>query len=244
AEISKTAEIIKLPIREPYALAKRFSAKKTKQLSSGILPNKKTALLEKLMLWVRGNFFIPDARVGWVAPSVSFLTHYIEKTPVTAVITTGPPHSLHLIGLKLKKVLNIKWVADFRDPWTTVHYHKSLRLLKTRQKKHQRLEAEVLNKADVLTVTSQNTKTEFERSTPKPIHVITNGFDNIPKFNGQRDTKFSLAHIGSLLGKRDPVPLWEVLAEILKEDPTFKKRFKSVLKPIGKTFTDKTGGRG
>ncbi|MGB0949208.1 MAG: glycosyl transferase family 1, partial [Marinirhabdus sp.] len=101
AEISKTAEIIKLPIREPYALAKRFSAKKTKQLSSGILPNKKTALLEKLMLWVRGNFFIPDARVGWVAPSVSFLTHYIEKTPVTAVITTGPPHSLHLIGLKL-----------------------------------------------------------------------------------------------------------------------------------------------
>jgi hypothetical protein len=146
-EVPSGLEIIKLPIKEPYRFAKVLSRKKTKQISSGIISNKKQSFVEKIMLFVRGNFFIPDARIGWVKPSVSFLKEYISENPVDAIITSGPPHSLHLIGLKLKKELNLKWIADFRDPWTTIHYHKSLRLITSAKMKHKAVETEVLSEA-------------------------------------------------------------------------------------------------
>lgn len=223
AEIPSNVEIIKHPIKEPYRFAKFFSKKKTKQMSSGIIPKKDSTAIEKLMLYVRGNFFIPDARVGWVKPSVKYLSDYLENNDVDVVITTGPPHSLHLIGMQLKKELNVKWIADFRDPWTTIHYHKSLRLNKTSEKKHKALEAAVLNTADVVTVTSPTTKKEFEEITNKPIEVITNGFDITEEVNYNRDLKFSISHIGSLLSERNPKNLWYILAEICKKNTSFKK---------------------
>lgn len=223
AEIPSNIEIIKHPIKEPYRFAKFFSKKKTKQMSSGIIPKKDSTAIEKLMLYVRGNFFIPDARVGWVKPSVKYLSDYLENNDVDVVITTGPPHSLHLIGMQLKKELNVKWIADFRDPWTTIHYHKSLRLNKTSEKKHKALEAAVLNTADVVTVTSPTTKKEFEKITNKPIEVITNGFDITEEVNYNRDLKFSISHIGSLLSERNPKNLWYILAEICKKNTSFKK---------------------
>ena len=223
AEIPSNVEIIKHPIKEPYRFAKFFSKKKTKQMSSGIIPKKDSTAIEKLMLYVRGNFFIPDARVGWVKPSVKYLSDYLENNDVDVVITTGPPHSLHLIGMQLKKELNVKWIADFRDPWTTIHYHKSLRLNKTSEKKHKALEAAVLNTADVVTVTSPTTKKEFQEITNKPIEVITNGFDITEEVNYNRDLKFSISHIGSLLSERNPKNLWYILAEICKKNTSFKK---------------------
>lgn len=223
AEIPSNVEVIKHPIKEPYRFAKFFSKKKTKQMSSGIIPKKDSSAIEKLMLYVRGNFFIPDARVGWVKPSVKYLSDYLENNDVDVVITTGPPHSLHLIGKQLKKELNVKWIADFRDPWTTIHYHKSLRLNKTSEKKHKALEAAVLNTADVVTVTSPTTKKEFEEITNKPIEVITNGFDITEEVNYNRDLKFSISHIGSLLSERNPKNLWYILAEICKKNTSFKK---------------------
>ncbi|MEY4432844.1 MAG: hypothetical protein RLZZ44_974, partial [Bacteroidota bacterium] len=115
SEVSDKAIILKTPIFEPYQLASFLSKNKTKKISSGIIPNqKKQSILEKLMLWVRGNLFIPDARVFWVKSSVAYLEKYIRKNEIDTIITSGPPHSLHLIGLELKQKLNLKWVADFR----------------------------------------------------------------------------------------------------------------------------------
>lgn len=222
SEISSDIEILKHPIKEPYRFASAFSKKKTKQMSSGIIPKKKTSAMEKLMLYVRGNFFIPDARVGWVNPSVKFLSEYISKNPVDVLITTGPPQSLHLIGMQLKKELGIKWIADFRDPWTTIHYHKSLRLNKASERKHKELEAAVLNSADTVVVTSPTTKTEFEVITNKPITVITNGFDTTKEIAVTADAKFSISHIGSLLSERNPEVLWKTLRKISEENPSFK----------------------
>lgn len=222
SEIPSDIEIIKQPITEPYRFANLFSKKKTKQISSGIISKKDVSAMEKLMLYIRGNFFIPDARVGWVKPSVKFLSKYIAENPVDVVITTGPPHSLHLIGLELKKELNLKWIADFRDPWTTIHYHKSLRLNKVSEKKHKSLEASVLKSADAITVTSPTTKKEFEMITEKPIEVITNGYDVLIETSFEIDTKFSISHIGSLLSERNPQVLWKVLAEICNENNDFK----------------------
>ncbi len=222
-EVPEGIEIIKQPIKEPYGFAKVFSKSKTNKVSSGIITNKKQSIIEKIMLWVRGNFFIPDARIGWVKPSVAYLQKYISEKNIDVIITTGPPHSLHLIGMSLKEKTNVKWLADFRDPWTTIHYHKSLRLSKSSQKKHKQLEYEVLNKADRIVVTSSNTKKEFSEITKTPIEVITNGFETSEEIQSNLDTKFSVVHIGSLLSNRNPEILWKVLSKICKENENFKK---------------------
>jgi len=223
SEIPEGIKIIRFPIKEPYGFAKVFSKKKTNRVSSGIITNKKQSSLEKFLLWVRGNFFIPDARIGWVKPSVSFLEDYLSKNKIDIIITSGPPHSLHLIGKSLKKKTGIKWLADFRDPWTKIHYHKSLRLNKRAQKKHLELESEVLTNADQVVVTSENTKKEFQKITNKPIEVITNGYDVSKKIIPNLDSQFTLVHIGSLLSNRNPEILWKVLSEIKNENEEFSK---------------------
>jgi glycosyltransferase involved in cell wall biosynthesis len=222
-EVSDKAIVIKHKIFEPYQLASFFSKNKTKKISSGIIPNqKKQSFMDKLFLLIRGNLFIPDARFLWVKPSVSYLEKYIVENNIDTIITSGPPHSLHLIGLKLKQSIDLKWFADFRDPWTTIGYHKSLRLSNYATMKHKMLERKVLNAADTIIVTSKTTKREFEAITIKPIAVITNGYD-VEKPEAQSlDLKFSLAHIGSFLSERNPMILWESLAELITEVPDFK----------------------
>lgn len=222
-EVSDKAIILKQTIFEPYQLASFLSKNKTKKISSGIIPNqKKQSFLDKTFLWIRGNLFIPDARVFWVKPSVAFLEKYISDNNIDTVITSGPPHSLHLIGLELKQKLDLKWFADFRDPWTTIGYHKSLRLSSFAAKKHKALEHQVLNTADTIIVTSKTTKTEFQAITTKPIAVITNGYDTEDVEKQTLDSTFSLAHIGSFLSERNPMILWESLVELIEEIPDFK----------------------
>ena len=232
SEVSDNAIILKNKIFEPYGLASVFGKSKTKKISSGIIPNqKKQSFLEKTLLWVRGNLFIPDARFLWVKPSVKYLKKYIQENNIDTIVTSGPPHSLHLIGLQLKKELTIKWLADFRDPWTTIGYHKALKLSSYAEKKHKALEATVLNSSDTIIVTSKTTKTEFQAITSRPIEVITNGYD-IEKVDKQvLDEKFTLAHIGSFLSERNPRILWQALQELVTENENFKKDFQ--LKLIG-----------
>ena len=235
-EIPEGISIYKQPIFEPYKLASFLSSKKTKRISSGIIQSNNQSTLEKVMLWIRGNIFIPDARKFWVKPSVSFLSELIFKEKIETVITTGPPHSVHLIGLKLKEKLDINWISDFRDPWTSIGYHKKLKLTKASQKKHKHLEKSVLTSADKIIVTSASTKAEFQEITTKPIVVITNGFDNDLKSKVVLDTNFTIAHIGSLLTGRNPGNLWKVLAELIESNVKFKNSFK--LKLVGVTSAD------
>jgi hypothetical protein len=232
-EVSDKAIILKNKIFEPYQLAGIFSKKQTQKISSGIIPAaKKQSFLEKLLLWIRGNLFIPDARKYWVNPSVVYLKKYIQENNIDTILTSGPPHSLHLIGLKLKEELDVKWFADFRDPWTTIGYHKALKLSSYADKKHKQLESKVLTNADTIIVTSKTTKTEFQALTNKPIEVITNGYDleNISKQT--LDDKYTMAHIGSFLSDRNPKALWGVLQELVLENEKFAAHFQ--LKLIGK----------
>lgn len=232
-DVSDQAIILKNSIFEPYQLASFLSKSSTQKISSGIIPAiKKQTLFQRLLLWIRGNIFIPDARYLWVKPSVRYLKEYIKENQIDTIITSGPPHSLHLIGLQLKKELPITWLADFRDPWTTIGYHKALKLSSYAKKKHKRLESEVLKSADVIIVTSKTTKEEFKTLTSKPIEVITNGYDTENVAKQTLDEKFSLAHIGSFLSDRNPIVLWEVLSELVNEIADFKLHFQ--LKLIGK----------
>ncbi len=232
-EVSDKAIVLKNKIFEPYQIARIFSEKQTKKISSGIIPAiKKQTFLDRFLLWIRGNLFIPDARFLWVKPSVKYLKKYIQDNEIDTIVTSGPPHSLHLIGLQLKKQLNVKWFADFRDPWTTIGYHKALKLSSYAEKIHKDLENQVLNSADTILVTSKTTKAEFQHITSKPIEVITNGYDVEKVTNEPLDEKFTLAHIGSFLSDRNPKILWQVLQELIAENESFAQHFQ--LKLIGK----------
>jgi len=235
-EVSDEVMVVKQPIFEPYQFASIFSKKKTKTIASGLINTKKQSLVERLLLYIRGNYFIPDARKFWVKSSVSFLEKYIQVNEIETIITTGPPHSLHLIGLQLKEKLNINWIVDFRDPWTTIGYHKKLKLSVSSQQKHKSLEKEVLQKADKIIVTSPTTKTEFSDITKQPISVITNGYDDVNNISVKLDAKFTLAHIGSLLTGRNPEVLWNSITELIQENTDFKNNFE--LKLLGAVSDD------
>lgn len=224
-EIPATIQILKQPINEPYGWAALLSKKKTKTISSGIIQDKNPSLIERILLWIRGNFFIPDARKGWVKPSIHFLAKVIADEGIQTIITTGPPHSLHLIGLGLKRKYDVQWIADFRDPWTSIGYHKKLRLTPWAAKRHKLLEKEVLVSANKIVVTSQTTRNEFETITPKPIKVITNGFDEnlSPR---ELDQDFTISHLGSLLTGRNPLGLWQAIQQLIAENETFQKALK------------------
>jgi hypothetical protein len=221
-DIPKDITIYKNRIFEPYRLASIFSSKKTKQISSGIIQSKNQSFIEKVLLWIRGNFFIPDARKFWVKPSVTYLQGVLERENIDTIITTGPPHSVHLIGYYLKESRGLKWIADFRDPWTAIGYHKKLKLTTNAQRKHKKLESMVLQHADKIVVTSKTTQREFQHITDQPIAVITNGFDGERTNNTELDKKFTISHIGSMLSGRNPNNLWRILSELMKENVAFK----------------------
>ncbi|WP_029036785.1 glycosyltransferase family 4 protein [Salinimicrobium xinjiangense] len=232
AEIPSEIKVLKNDIFEPYAFAEVFSKKDTEKISSGIIPKEQNqGFLQKLLLFIRGNFFIPDARKFWIKPSVKYLSKYLQENGIDTIITTGPPHSMHLIGLELKQKAGVRWIADFRDPWTQIGYHKKLKLSSRSQKIHEQLEKGVLQAADKIITTSFTTRDEFTSKTDKPVEVITNGYDVEEVEKLPMDKKFSLSHIGSLLSGRNPENLWKAISELISEKPDFAEDFQ--LKLIG-----------
>ncbi|NBQ47161.1 MAG: glycosyl transferase family 1, partial [Sphingobacteriia bacterium] len=144
--------ILRQPIWEPYTFYKRFiGRKKDDKINASFLNEgrKSGGFAEKLSVWIRGNFFIPDARRFWIKPSIRFLENYIKQENIQLLISTGPPHSMHLIarGLK-KKHPAMTWMADFRDPWTNIDFYSKLMLSKAADALHHRLELAVLSEAD------------------------------------------------------------------------------------------------
>ncbi len=227
--------VLKQPIVEPYSLYKRFiGQKKDEKINAGFLSeSSKNPLLEKISVFVRGNVFIPDARMLWIRPSVKYLKAYLKENPVDVIISTGPPHSMHLIAMKLKAELGLPWLADFRDPWTNIDFYPQLMLTRWADSQHRKLEQQVIKNADALLVISRAMRQEFlELGAANPI-VITNGFDD-DDFSGetQLSPKFTLSHIGSMNKDRNSPLLWKVLDDICKENADFKRDF--VLRLVGK----------
>ena len=231
-EIPNHVKVIKSPIREPYGLAKNFSKQDTNSLSKGIIKSKdKQNWFQKIMLYIRGNLFIPDARMLWIKPSVKKIDKLLKTEKFDVIITSGPPHSLHRIGFYLKqKHQDLAWIADFRDPWVNIGYHKDLKLTPLSAEKHQQMEKEVLNSADHIIVTSPSTQKEFQTKTQKPVSLITNGFDDAD-IVAEPDEHFSLVHVGTLLSERNPECLWQAIAELMDEHEHFKSNFE--LKFVG-----------
>ena len=214
-EVSNEITILKTPVTEVSKFA--FRSKKT--TTTGVA----NATNNKLLSFIRGNFFTPDAKVLWVKPSVEFLTDYLTENPVDVIISTGPPHSMHLIAQQLKESFDIPWMADFRDPWTDLYYNKEFFQLGFAKRKNKRLEEKVLKSADVVVTVGNELKKYFERFNSN-VEVIPNGFDdevdNHEKI--ELSQKFSLSYIGLLPKSSLPANLLMAIQCLIDENSDFK----------------------
>lgn len=229
SDVCAEAEVVKTHIFEPYSFYKKFvGVKKDEKVKMGLVNEgeHKSSWKERLTLWIRGNLFIPDARRWWVKPSVRFLKKYLKEHPVDAIITTGPPHSMHLIGMKLHDALDIPWMADFRDPWTEIDYYQDLHLTRHADRKHHRLEGQVLSKADRVIAIGWDMAESFKRLGAQRVEVVTNGYDwdtDTSIQHADLSEKFTLSHIGLLGPTRNIPTFWRAISELAERHPDFRQ---------------------
>lgn len=238
ADIPPEAEVIRQPIREIYGIYRKLTGKKASAKEVNPINHQKKSLKQKLMMALRGNLFIPDPRISWQRPSVKFLTEYLKEHPVDVIVSTGPPHSMHLIAQKVAQKTGTPWIADFRDPWTRMFYFKHLQLSRWAERRHAMLEQSVLGSCDAVVAVSPLVQEEFQAMTSTPVHLITNGFDPDDYDHGTcagagAPDRFTLTHTGLFASDGIPGMLWSVLAEKCSADPEFREKLE--IRLVGKT---------
>lgn len=222
-EIPDTVEVIRFPIWEPFTIFNKLNDTNKKNVQQGlVLEKKKRSWKDHLIIWIRGNFFIPDPRVFWVKPAARFLSSYIEQHDIKTIITTGPPHSIHLIGKRLKSKHDIKWLADFRDPWSNWDLLDKLKTTALVRRIHRKYERKVLQSADEVITVSANLARDLGNIGEREVTVIHNGVDieaiKLDFDDASSVNKFRISYIGLLNELREPVCLWEALDELMAEN--------------------------
>jgi glycosyltransferase involved in cell wall biosynthesis len=235
-ELPDTIEVIKSPIFEPYSWYNRLMGKKKddKIDANFLSEGKKMGWKDRLAVWIRGNVFIPDARAFWIKPSVKLLKQYLRDHPVDAIISTGPPHTCHLIAYGVKEDFNLPWIVDYRDPWTQIDYFNDLGLTQWARKRHEQLEKKVLDRCNVIVTVGKTMAEDLETISRNKKVVITNGFDETDRAKAQTvlDNDFSITYIGTMNESRNPVVLWQALAQLKAENHPLIQKVK--VKLVGK----------
>jgi glycosyltransferase involved in cell wall biosynthesis len=236
-EIHPQTEIIKHPIWEPYHAYRMLTGKKKdEKFKAGYISEAaKGGFKERISVFIRGNLLIPDPRMFWINPSVRFLSKYLKENHVDLIVSTGPPHSMHMIALKLKKKLNIPWIADFRDPWTNIDFYDALKLTHWADKRHRKMEEKVLKAADRVVTVSWNWAEQIKNDHKIDVDVITNGFD-FEDFQNEETgltKKFTITHVGAFNQDRNPFHFWEALHSMVLSDKEFQNNLEIIL--IGQT---------
>jgi glycosyltransferase involved in cell wall biosynthesis len=162
---------------------------------------------------------------------VRFLRQYLREHPVDAILSSGPPHTTHMIARGVKRATGLPWIADFRDPWTNIDFYDQLKLSRWADRRHHRLERTVLQEADQVVTVSWAWAEDFKRLGAPKVEVITNGFDEdeFAQNPGNPYPGFTLTHLGSINADRSPAALWQAMAELLAERPALKETFKVML---------------
>ncbi len=225
-EINPEIKVFKTKTIEPFSIYSKLVGNKTKSLPVGMVPQENDSFKKRIMYFIRANLFIPDARKGWNYFAFKKAKALIEKENISKIITTGPPQSTHLVGLKLKNKLNIKWIADFRDPWTNIFYNQFFPRSKKTEKKDFFLESSVLENADCSVVVSNGLYDEF-KNRARRIEFIPNGFDlnDIPERKSVVTNKFIMAYVGNFKSNQNIGLFWETIKELKAEIEDFENLF-------------------
>ncbi|MDO9554312.1 glycosyltransferase family 4 protein [Rhodonellum sp.] len=229
-EVEPQTEVLKFPIWEPYGIFRKLKGEKLGDTAK-VLEKKEKSILDQLGISLRANLLVPDPRVFWVRPSVKFLKDLVDQGQFQAVITTGPPHSMHLIGRNLKRKTGIPWLADFRDPWSQWEFLDALPMMKMVRNIHKKLEMSVLKEADTITTISPTFQKDFEALAHKKIHLLTNGYDPSDMPGNWSDIlpdqgKLEIVYTGVIDSIRNPIPFLEAMQAVFeKSENPVKLRF-------------------
>lgn len=222
-EIPEGIQVVKRPIFEPFETYRRLTGQKNEAQVNPVMKGEgRVSWKARVALWIRANIFIPDSRMFWIRPSVRFLVHWLKENPVDALVSTGPPHSMHRIALGVKRRTGLPWLADFRDPWTRIDFYHELPLEPWADRMHRKMEAEVLREADHVVVVGNQMKEELAAAGFGNLSVVTNGYDPADLPAGEEvypDTRFSIIHIGMLGVARSHPLFWNGLEALRKENP-------------------------
>lgn len=235
SDIPNGVEIHRTQAKSPFAVYSKLRGRKVPQ--SGFAGDSNPNFIERLMRFVRGNFFIPDARIGWNKFAIKKAKELILKHELDCVITTSPPHSTQLIGLELKNTFNLKWIADLRDPWTDIYYNKELYRTKWAEKIDRQLEKKCLESADHIIVVSDSIARLFNKrynGINSKISIIPNGYDEADFQNKvASETKYNyISYIGNL-GPSYPINNFLIeFNEFSSKNPKWRLRF------VGNVFED------
>lgn len=167
-----------------------------------LISHKDDSFLKRLLYWIRINLIIPDARIVWNKYAVKEAEKLIKKQNYNLVVTTSPPHSSQLIGLKLKRKCNIKWVTDFRDPWADIFYLKLAKQNKISYLINRYLEGKVIAKADLNLIVSHHINQELPAGNKV---TFTNSYDpqDFPLSLKVKSDKFRIKYIGKVTQGQD-----------------------------------------
>ncbi|MCF7859469.1 MAG: hypothetical protein K9N07_09155 [Candidatus Cloacimonetes bacterium] len=177
------------------------------------------SLIKKVFIWIRLNLIVPDARKIWNRHAYSRAKQELSTNDYDMMITTGPPHSTHLIGLRMKKKIKLNWLADFRDPWTEMGYLKNVKRIKLTSILDKRLENKVVNNCDLIVAASKKIITDLN-CIPDKIKLITNGFDPDEYagiINKKLDDNFNLNYFGSLPEESNPISALQAVLKLYEQ---------------------------
>jgi glycosyltransferase involved in cell wall biosynthesis len=227
-DISKDLAIIKTNSFEPLNYYQKLSGRKQVPFA-GFANESNENWKHEVSRFIRGNFFIPDARRGWNKYALHAAKQIIENQKIDSIITTSPPHSTQLIGLNLKKKYGLNWIADLRDPWTDIYYYKKMNHTFAAKKLDAYYERQVLEQADKIVVVSDFIKNLYIQKSrninPDKIYVIPNGFDEedftSTALNSQNDT-ILIAYNGTLSADYPIKSFVEALRDVIKRMPNQK----------------------
>ncbi|MEG0795099.1 MAG: glycosyltransferase family 4 protein [Odoribacter sp.] len=201
-DVSKDLPVFRTNCSGLYEWYKKFTKSKTAPYS-GFANEHKPNLKQKIARFIRGNFFLPDARRGWNYHAYSKAIELIREYHIQTIITTGPPMSTHLIGLKLQKTAKINWIADFRDPWTDIYYYHEMYPTWLAQQIDAKYERQVLIKADSIITVSPFIKEQLASKSlsisKNKIKIIPNGYDESDFLNEiEKENIFTVTYTGTI----------------------------------------------
>ena len=226
-DIHEKTTVIKRPIVEPFGIFKLLSGRKKDESLNNIVHvrDRKHRWIDDLGIWVRGNFFIPDARSLWVRPSVKFLVKYLKENPVDAIFSDGPPHTNTRVATLVHQKTNIPFLADFQDPWTQVDYYPLMKLTSWADQRHKRMEQEAFEAASKITIASPSWKKDLESIGAKNVDVLYWGFDedDFQHIDYKLDSHFTITHAGLIGFDRLPQVFFQALSELCNELSEFTK---------------------
>lgn len=207
AEVGEGFTVYHTDTFEPFGAYKKSTGRKEVPFSGFANESDKPGPRQKFAKFIRGNFFLPDARRGWNKFAFAKAEELLKSNDFKAVITTGPPHSTHLIGQKLQAKYGLKWLADFRDPWTDIYYYNELYPTVVAKALDKRMEREVLEKANAVATVSADMKRLFVAKSPKispeKIAILPNGFDetDFENWSTPKNETFTILYSGTVTHK-------------------------------------------